>query len=246
MIADVINHHTNTLPTVRKENKMVDLVMVILTIISTIATVWSAIKPSSCESVRLEKGVVLNNNRTIIVQNITYGNVGNSTYEKGAGGWFLIALLAVAFVVHQYFYLVLAVVVMSSVAFAVNMKCGKRGIYFPASRKMFALWSMSPAFTLILYFLGRYTANSIFEGIVWGSSLADMEMIVFEAGILLVSAILIMQQLFASILPFISANNRLPRMVTKMMIAIVNMWWLLLCAYGGLLVIDIMMLYGAH
>lgn len=64
---------------------MVDLVMMILTIISTIATVWSAIKPSSCESVRLEKGVVLNNNRTIIVQNITYGNVGNSTYNSCAG-----------------------------------------------------------------------------------------------------------------------------------------------------------------
>ena len=38
---------------------MNDLVMMILTIISTIATVWSAIKPSSHESVRLEKGVVL-------------------------------------------------------------------------------------------------------------------------------------------------------------------------------------------
>lgn len=35
-------------------------------------------------------------------------------------------------------------------------------------------------------------------------------------------------------------------MVTKMMIAIVNMWWLLLWAYGGLLGIDIMMLYSAH
>ena len=71
-------------------------------------------------------------------------------------------------------------------------------------------------------------------------------MIVFEAGILLVSALLIMQQLFASILPSLSANKRLPRMVTKMMIAIVNMWWLLLWAYGGLLGIDIMMLYGAR
>ena len=37
--------------------------------------------------------------------------------------------------------------------------------------------------------------------------LADLEMIVFEAGILLVSAILIMQQLFASILPLLSANK---------------------------------------
>ena len=45
--------------------------------------------------------------------------------------------------------------------------------------------------------------------------LADLEMIVFEAGILLVSAILIMQQLFASILPLLSANKRFPRMVTK-------------------------------
>ena len=226
MIADVINHHTNTLPTVRKENKMVDLVMMILTIISTIATVWSAIKPSSCESVRLEKGVVLNN--------------------SCAGLLFLCALLAVASFVHQYFYLVLAVVVMSSVAFAVNMKCGKHEIYFPASRKMFALWSMLPALTLILYFLSEYTANSIFRDVIWGSRLADLEMIVFEAGILLVSAILIMQQLFASILPLLSANKRFPRMVTKMMIAIVNMWWLLLWAYGGLLGIDIMMLYGAH
>lgn len=246
MIADVINHHTNTLPTVRKENKMVDLVMMILTIISTIATVWSAIKPSSCESVRLEKGVVLNNNRTIIVQNITYGNVGNSTYNSCAGLLFLCALLAVASFVHQYFHLVLAVVVMSSVAFAVNMKCGKHEIYFPASRKMFALWSMLPALTLILYFLSEYTANSIFRDVIWGSRLADLEMIVFEAGILLVSAILIMQQLFASILPLLSANKRFPRIVTKMMIAIVNMWWLLLWAYGGLLGIDIMMLYSAH
>ena len=72
---------------------MNDLVMMILTIISTIATVWSAIKPSSHESVRLEKGVVLNNNRTIIVQNITYGNVGSSTRDRGAGLGFMIALL---------------------------------------------------------------------------------------------------------------------------------------------------------
>ena len=79
--------------------------------------------------------MVLNNNRTIIVQNITYGNVGNSTYNSCAGLLFLCALLAVASFVHQYFYLVLAVVVMSSVAFAVNMKCGKHEIYFPASRK---------------------------------------------------------------------------------------------------------------
>ena len=246
MIADVINHHTNTLPTVRKENKMVDLVMMILTIISTIATVWSAIKPSSHESVRLEKGVVLNNNRTIIIQNITYGNVGNSTCNRGAGVLFLAVLLAVASFVHQYFQLVLTVVVMSSVAFAVHVKCGKHEIYFPASRKMFALWSMLPALTLILYFLSEYTANSIFGDVIWGSRLADWDMIIFEAVILLVSAILIMQQLFASILPLLSANKRFPRMVTKMMIAIVNMWWLLLWAYGGLLVIDIMMLYGAH
>lgn len=246
MIADVINHHTNTLPTVRKENKMVDLVMMILTIISTIATVWSAIKPSSHESVRLEKGVVLNNNRTIIIQNITYGNVGNSTCNRGAGVLFLAVLLAVASFVHQYFHLVLTVVVMSSVAFAVHVKCGKHEIYFPASRKMFALWSMLPALTLILYFLSEYTANSIFGDVIWGSRLADWDMIIFEAVILLVSAILIMQQLFASILPLLSANKRFPRMVTKMMIAIVNMWWLLLWAYGGLLVIDIMMLYGAH
>lgn len=225
---------------------MNDLVMMILTIISTIATVWSAIKPSSHESVRLEKGVVLNNNRTIIIQNITYGNVGSSTRDRGAGLGFMIALLVVAFFVHQYFHLVLAVVVMSSVAFAVHVKCGKHEIYFPASRKMFALWSMSPVLTLVLYFLSEYTANSIFEDVIWGSRLADLEMIVFEAGILLVSALLIMQQLFASILPSLSANKRLPRMVTKMMIAIVNMWWLLLWAYGGLLGIDIMMLYGAH
>lgn len=225
---------------------MNDLVMMILTIISTIATVWSAIKPSSHESVRLEKGVVLNNNRTIIIQNITYGNVGSSTRDRGAGLGVMIALLVVAFFVHQYFHLVLAVVVMSSVAFAVHVKCGKHEIYFPASRKMFALWSMSPVLTLVLYFLSEYTANSIFEDVIWGSRLADLEMIVFEAGILLVSALLIMQQLFASILPSLSANKRLPRMVTKMMIAIVNMWWLLLWAYGGLLGIDIMMLYGAH
>lgn len=225
---------------------MVDLVMMILTIISTIATVWSAIKPSSHESVRLEKGVVLNNNRTIIIQNITYGNVGNSTCNRGAGVLFLAVLLAVASFVHQYFHLVLTVVVMSSVAFAVHVKCGKHEIYFPASRKMFALWSMLPALTLILYFLSEYTANSIFGDVIWGSRLADWDMIIFEAVILLVSAILIMQQLFASILPLLSANKRFPRMVTKMMIAIVNMWWLLLWAYGGLLVIDIMMLYGAH
>lgn len=225
---------------------MVDLVMMILTIISTIATVWSAIKPSSHESVRLEKGVVLNNNRTIIIQNITYGNVGNSTCNRGAGVLFLAVLLAVASFVHQYFQLVLTVVVMSSVAFAVHVKCGKHEIYFPASRKMFALWSMLPALTLILYFLSEYTANSIFGDVIWGSRLADWDMIIFEAVILLVSAILIMQQLFASILPLLSANKRFPRMVTKMMIAIVNMWWLLLWAYGGLLVIDIMMLYGAH
>lgn len=225
---------------------MQDLVMMILTIISTIATVWSAIKPSSHESVRLEKGVVLNNNRTIIIQNITYGNVGNSTCNRGAGVLFLAVLLAVVSFVHQYFHLVLAVVVMSSVAFAVHVKCGKHEIYFPASRKMFALWSMLPALTLILYFLSEYTANSIFGDVIWGSRLADWDMIIFEAVILLVSAILIMQQLFASILPLLSANKRFPRMVTKMMIAIVNMWWLLLWAYGGLLVIDIMMLYGAH
>lgn len=225
---------------------MNDLVMMILTIISTIATVWSAIKPSSHESVRLEKGVVLNNNRTIIIQNITYSNVGSSTRDRGAGLGFMIALLVVAFFVHQYFHLVLAVVVMSSVAFAVHVKCGKHEIYFPASRKMFALWSMSPVLTLVLYFLSEYTANSIFEDVIWGSRLADLEMIVFEAGILLVSALLIMQQLFASILPSLSANKRLPRIVTKMMIAIVNMWWLLLWAYGGLLGIDIMMLYGAR
>lgn len=225
---------------------MIELASLIVAIISAIATVWSVIKPSPHESVKIENSILLNDNRTFIIQHISYGNVKTSNSEKGVVVCFLLTLLGVTCWVHPYFHLILAVVVISSIAFAANVKFGKHGIYFPASRKMFALWSMSPVLTLALYFLDKYTANSIFEGFVWGSRLADIEMIILEAGIFLVSAILIMQQLFASILPLLSANNRLPRTVTKMMIAIVNMWWLLLWAYGGLLGIDIMMLYGAH
>ena len=84
---------------------MVDLVMMILTIISTIATVWSAIKPSSCESVRLEKGVVLNNNRTIIVQNITYGNVGTQPTIAVPGYCSCVLYWQWLPFVHQYFFL---------------------------------------------------------------------------------------------------------------------------------------------
>ena len=136
MIADVINHHTNTLPTVRKENKNGRFSNDdSLQFISTIATVWSAIKPSSCESVRLEKGVVLNNNRTIIVQNITYGNVGTQPTIAVPGYCSCVLYWQWLPLSTNIFYLVLAVVVMSSVAFAVNMKCGKHEIYFPASRK---------------------------------------------------------------------------------------------------------------
>ena len=225
---------------------MIELASLIVAIISAIATVWSVIKPSPHDSVKIENSILLNDNRTFITQHISYGDVETSTSEKGVMGCFLLTLLGVTCCIHPYFHLILAVVVMSSVAFVVNMKCGKHEIYFPASRKMFALWSMLPALTLVLYFLSEYTANSIFEGVIWESRLADLEMIVFEAGILLVSVVLIMQQLFASILPLLSANNRLPRMVTKMMIAIVNMRRLLLLAYGGLLGIEIMMLYGAR
>lgn len=201
-----------------------NIISLILAIVSSALTIWMEINPSNSKS-STKNIVSLTDNRTTVVTNVYYGQVRTNTGKKDLT-IFVVLMILGGYVIQPYINILLFLPVVTSVAFAMNVKFGTKKIYFPLCRVKYILWSISPVLIVIMGVLCTYIGGVIRETGISANASYKMIMILLGVAAFLADAIFLAQQLFFSIIPFLNNNQVTCNRIAGKMATFIKIWWL--------------------
>ncbi len=201
-----------------------NIISLILAIVSSALTIWTEINPSNSKS-GTKNIVSLTDNRTTIVTNVYYGQVRTNTGKKDLT-IFVVLMILGGYLIQPYINILLFLPVVTSVAFAMNVKFGTKKIYFPLCRVKYILWSISPVLIVIMGVLCAYIGGIIRETGISANASYKVIMILLGVAAFLADVIFLAQQLFFSIIPFLNNNQVTCNRIAGKMAAFIKIWWL--------------------